>query len=155
MSPKLIEGDVIRIIHRIRKISAEGHSPVDILKLFRLVAYAGGKKWFFIDEINGNDVWRDVLIDGGDKDSINAYFKDKDGALYTFNFNFDNWKMKINPVLSGSFDDRHYHEKLGIVRNQYSEISARMSFENQEITAEQIKNIEDMLTKSRKDLKDQ
>lgn len=86
-----------------------------------------------------------MLIYGGGKDSINAYFKDKDNVLYKLNFNFNNWQTKINPVLSGSYDDRDYHERLDIVRNKYPEISTGMNLENQEITAEQIKNIENVL----------
>ncbi len=119
ISPYVVKGDLIPpiIIHRIRKISAEGHSPVDIVKLFRSVMYTNDKKWFFIDEINASDVWKDVLIDGTSKEGINAYFKDKNNILYKLNFNFDNWKSKINTVLSGSYDDRDYNERLTIVRS--------------------------------------
>jgi hypothetical protein len=146
MSPKLVEGNLIPIIHRIRKISTEGHSPIEILKLFRPITYANGQKWFFIDEINGTDVWKDVVIEGIGKESIHAYFKDK-GVLYKFNFNFNNWRLKIDPVPGGSDDERDYNEKLDIVRNKYLGLSKKTSLKNQEITAEEIKNIENVLKK--------
>jgi len=153
VSPKLVEGELVRIIHRIKKISAEGHSPIEVLKLFRSITYANGQKWFFIDEISGTDVWKDVVIVGAGKEIINAYFKDKD-VLYKFNFNFDNWRLKINPVSGGSDDERDYNKKLDIIRNKYPELSKTMSLKNQEITVEEIKNIEDMLKKKREGLKD-
>lgn len=154
VSSKIVKGNLVRIIHRIKKISAEGEPLIDVLKLFRLLVYANDQKWFFIDEISGSDICKDVLVYGGDKDSINAYFKDKDDVLYKLNFDFNNWQTKINPVLSGSYDDRNYHERLDIVRNKYPEVSAHMSLENQEITAEHIKDMEDMLKRKRQEQKD-
>lgn len=138
------EGDLTLIINRIKKISSEKHAAVDIVKLFKLVMYTNGTQWFFIDEIHASDIWKDVVINGTSKIGMNAYFKDNN-VLYKLNFK--DGETKINAVQNDSADERDYNEKLTLIRNKYPELSKKMSLKNQEITAEQIKNIEEMLKK--------
>lgn len=132
VSPGLAESYSARVIQKIKKISTSKlESLENILNLFASVAYTNGAKWFFVEEIdNGQEIWKDVLIDGTYKDGVTAYLKDGYNFLHKLNIiNKEQEDAKI--VQKGSYDERSYNERMDIVRHQYSEPSEKIAPQNE------------------------
>lgn len=135
----VIESNPEFVVQRIKKISDPKSSAFLILR--KLVAES---KWFFVDEVEGNDgIYRDVLVftvskerDLVGKTHAKYYFKDEKGLLFIE----ESWKY--DKKKAGFWDTLDYNSKMNTVRDYL-----KLSEKKQTITPEQTEKTEEALAK--------
>jgi hypothetical protein len=130
------QNDNVRVIQRIKKISS--NRPVsEMIHWFSPVIYSGGTKWFFIGEMGSN---KDILILGTYNEGMRVYFKDKDGVLWTEQY--DDRVIEFMRVERGSIHEKFYDERMRIIRKleQKDSSQSQTATASEEIKKETIVN---------------
>lgn len=137
------------VAHRIKKISSTTRDFFEIANWFEVVKNSNGAKSFFIDEIydNSNDFYSDILIIGTLTEGAKAYFKYKNNVF--LGVELKGKDSRIWQIKQGSDDEKLYANKVRFIREWYPLFVTRQKEVQQEITAEQLEKIKNVIIKQR------